>query len=105
MAQKPREMHPGMHVEDIRAVLRKKWGTLRALSIHLGRNPNAVTQTLSTPGYSVPVELAIAEELGMSPHEVWPARFHPDGTPVSLRVDRTPTAAIAVDHRRKEVAA
>ncbi len=101
MARKP----SGMHVEDIKASLRKKWGSLAALSRHLGRNPNAVTQTLATPGYSVPIEIAIANELERNPHEVWPDRFHLDGSPVSVRVDRTPTALRGADQRANGVAA
>lgn len=76
MARKP----SGMHVEDIKAAIRKKWVTLAALSRHLGKNANAVTQTLATPGYSVPTELAIAKELGREPQEIWPDRFEHDGT-------------------------
>ena len=101
MARKP----SGMHVEDIKASLRKKWGSLSMLSRHLGRNRNAITQTLAAPGYSVPLEREIAEQLGCAPHEVWPDRFHSDGTPVSLRADRTPTALPCGAHRQNEVAA
>ncbi|MBR0559532.1 helix-turn-helix domain-containing protein [Neokomagataea anthophila] len=101
MARKP----SGMHVEDIKASLRKKWGTLTALSRHLGRNPNVVTQALATPGYSVPVERAIAEELGRAPQDVWPDRFDHNGEPLSLRVERITSASISSDHRRNGVAA
>lgn len=101
MARKP----SGMHVEDIKAELRKKWGTLAALSRHLGKNANAVTQTLATPGYSVPTELAIAQELNRKPFEVWPDRFEHDGTPVSFRVDRIPSRSADADLRRNGVAA
>ena len=101
MARKP----SGLHVEDVKASLRKKWGSLSVLSRHLGRNRNAITQTLANPGYSVPLERAIAEQLGREPHEVWPDRFHADGTPFSFRVDRTPTAMPCSTHRQNEVAA
>nr|WP_298796064.1 helix-turn-helix domain-containing protein [uncultured Acetobacter sp.] len=101
MARKPL----GMHVEDIKSSLRKKWGSLSALSRHLGRNPNAVTQALGTPGYSVPLEQAIADELGREPRDIWPDRYHMDGTPVSFRAERTPTALTGGAHRQDEVAA
>jgi len=101
MARKP----SGMHAEDIKADLRKKWGSLSALSRHFGKNPNIVTQVISTPGYSVPMEIAIAAELGIPPHEVWPDRFHSDGTPIPMRVDRTPTRSAAQMQRANGVAA
>jgi Ner family transcriptional regulator len=101
MARKPL----GMHVEDVKASLRKKWGSLSALSRHLGRNSNAITQALAQPGYSVPLEREIAKQIGREPHEVWPDRFHTDGTPVSFRADRTPTAMPCSTHRQNEVAA
>lgn len=101
MARKPL----GMHVEDIKASLRKKWGSLSALSRHLGRNSNAVTQVLATPGYSVPLEREIAKQIGREPYDVWPDRYHVDGTPVSFRADRTPTALPCAAHRQNEVAA
>jgi len=85
--------------------LRDLTGYKTALSRHLGKNANAVTQTLATPGYSVPTELAIAEELNRKPFEVWPDRFEHDGTPVSFRVDRIPSRSSDADLRRNGVAA
>lgn len=102
MAQK----HHGMHVEDIKAVLRKHFGTLAAFSRSLGKNPNAASMTLSTPGYSVPTEIEIAKVVGRPPYEVWGAkRFHSDGNPVRFRVDRTPIALPCDAHRQNGVAA
>ncbi|WP_240161353.1 helix-turn-helix domain-containing protein [Gluconacetobacter azotocaptans] len=94
-----------MHVEDIKAELRKRFGSLVRLSRSLGKNPNMVTCVLSTPGHSVPVEREIAKLLNREPHEVWPDRYHPDGTPISNRVDRTPSQALPVLHRANGVAA
>lgn len=101
MARKPL----GMHVEDIKSSLRKKWGSLSALSKHLGKNQNAVTQTIATPGYSVPLEQAIADELGREPRDIWPDRYHLDGSPISFRAERTPTVLTCAAHRQNEVAA
>ncbi|MFT9091542.1 MAG: helix-turn-helix domain-containing protein [Gluconacetobacter sp.] len=101
MARKP----IGMHVEDIKAALRKKFGTLAALSRHLGVHPNTVSITINQPGHSVPMERKICDILGHDPHEVWPDRFHPDGSPVRTRVDRTPTALRGEEHRANGVAA
>lgn len=101
MARKP----VGMHIEDIKADLRKQFGTLVAVSRHFGLNPNAVSVVLSQPGHSIPTERKIADLLGRQPYEVWPDRYHADGSPVSLRVDRTPTRSDAVDLRRNGAAA
>jgi len=94
-----------MHAEDIKAALRKKWGTLSAFSRHIGKNPNAATQTIATPGYSVPTELAIAKELNKLPHDIWPDRFHYDGSPVSFRAERIINPERIADLRRNGVAA
>ncbi|MCW4589395.1 helix-turn-helix domain-containing protein [Gluconacetobacter entanii] len=102
MAQKP----SGMHVEDIKAPLRKKYGSLAALSRHLGKNPNLVSTTISQPGHSVLMEREIAAILGKRPYEVWgPGRFHVDGSPVRTRVDRTPTCPLPDAHRQNGAAA
>ena len=106
MARKPRETHRGMHPEDIRAFLRKKFGTIAAYSRQIGRTGNAVSNTIAQPGYSVPIEGLIAEELGKTPYDTWgDERYLEDGTPVSIRAPRGSATAIAADHRRKEVAA
>jgi len=94
-----------MHAEDIKAAIRKKWGTLSALSRHLGKHKNIVAQTISTPGYSVPTERYIARELNRLPHDVWPDRFHYDGSPISVRAERIVSADGTADLRRNGVAA
>lgn len=101
MARKP----VGMHVEDIRAALRKKFGTMAALSRHLGRHPNTVSTVISQPGHSITMEREIAKELGRDPYEIWPDRYHPDGTPLSTRAARIATAHLGADQRANEVAA
>lgn len=102
MAQKP----SGMHVEDIKAALRKKYGSLAALSRYMGKNPNLVSTTISQPGHSVLMEREIATILGKTPYEVWGRdRFHADGSPVRTRVDRTPTCSLVDAHRQNGAAA
>ncbi|GBQ25032.1 putative transcriptional regulator [Gluconacetobacter sacchari DSM 12717] len=101
MAQKPRGLHP----EEIKARLRILYGSLAAFSVLIGRGVAAVSKVIATPGYSVPIEREIAKALGMKPEEVWPDRYHEDGTPVSFTVDRTPTALPRADQRAKAVAA
>jgi Ner family transcriptional regulator len=101
MARKP----VGMHVEDIKAELRKQFGTLAALSKRLGGNPNIVSCVLSQPGHSVPMERRIAEILGRLPQDVWPERYHADGSPVSFRAARIVTVSRDADQRANGVAA
>lgn len=101
MAQKPMGMHP----EDIKAALRKMFGSLAAFSIMIGRDSRAVSKTIATPGYSVPIEREIAKALKVAVKAIWPDRYHADGTPVSFVVSRIPTALPCRAHRQNEVAA
>ena len=101
MAHEPRGMHP----EDIKSQLRKRYGTLQGIALQMGLSRNAISNTISRPGISVPVEEAIAKMLGKTPYEVWPDRYHADGTPVSRVVARTPTRPIPADLRRNGAAA
>ncbi|NVN45167.1 helix-turn-helix domain-containing protein [Asaia bogorensis] len=101
MAQKP----CGMHAEDIRAAIRKKYGTMAALSRKLGKHQNTVATVISQPGHSIVLEQRICEELGLKPEIAFPDRYHADGTPVSTRMARTNTALRATDLRRNGAAA
>lgn len=101
MAQKPM----GMHLEDIKAALRKMYGSLAAFSVLIGRDSRAVSKTISTHGYSVPIEREIAKALKRKPQDIWPQRYHHDGSPVSLTAARIPTALRGSAHRQNEVAA
>lgn len=101
MARKPAGMHP----EDIRAALRKKFGTMAALSRHLDRHPNTISTVISQPGHSITMEKKICELLEMTPFEVFPERYHADGTPISTRLARTSTGLRDDILRRNGVAA
>ncbi|MBL7232088.1 helix-turn-helix domain-containing protein [Komagataeibacter oboediens] len=101
MAQKPQGLHP----EDIKSRIRKKFGTLSALGVHLKRSPNTISNAIYQPGYSVPLERQIADAIGMEPYEVFPDRFHNDGSPVRVRADRTPTCPLPDAHRQNGAAA
>ncbi|OUJ10498.1 hypothetical protein HK28_05220 [Acetobacter sp. DsW_063] len=94
-----------MHPEDIKAALRVRHGSLAAFSILIGRNERAVSNAIGRPGYSAPIEREIAKALAMAPEKIWPERYHSDGSPVSMTVDRTPTALRTAAHRQNEVAA
>lgn len=84
MAHKP----SGMHVEDIKSEIRKRFGTLASVSEQLGMARNGITNIISQPGYSISGERKVAKLLGRKPYEIWPDRYHADGTPVSRVVDR-----------------
>ncbi|MFT9018005.1 helix-turn-helix domain-containing protein [Acetobacter malorum] len=101
MARKP----DGLHPEDIKSRIRKKFGSMAEFARRNKRNPNTISNAIFTPGYSTRIERMIAEELGMTPQSIWPDRYHMDGTSVSFRDDRTPTALTGSAHRQNEVAA
>ncbi|MEW9272949.1 helix-turn-helix domain-containing protein [Gluconobacter oxydans] len=102
MAQKPCGMHP----EEIKSQLRQRYGTLQAVSEQLGLSRNAISNTISRPGYSVRNEGIIARLLEKTVIEVWGGeRYHANGTPVSQVADRTPTSRVPADLRRNGVAA
>ena len=71
----------GWHAEDIKAELRKRLGPITSLSGSWGWSRTAISKVLRRPDYSPPLERRIAEALGVEPHEIWPDRWHPDGTP------------------------
>jgi Ner family transcriptional regulator len=71
----------GWHVEDIKAGLRKKHGTIRKLAASWGLAQPTVSAVFCDAGRSMRVERLISETLGVPLHELWPDRWHPDGTP------------------------
>ncbi len=75
MAQIP----PGWHPEDIKAALRKRYGSLRAICRTWGSNRAAISNALRDPAHSVPTEMRIALALGVRPQELWPDRWGADG--------------------------
>lgn len=63
-----------MHVEDIKAALRKQGWTLASIANELDIDPSAVSHAL-TRQRSRRIEQAIASKLGRSPQEIWPHRY------------------------------
>ena len=94
------------HREDIKAALRKRYGTLAALSTSLGMGPMAVSQALQNDRSRV-VERRIAEALQVPLHELWPERWNPDGTsrPRSRRVSGDRSRMATPGKRQKGAAA
>lgn len=63
-----------VHREDIKAVLRKRYRSLREFEIARGIKARSVTDVLRGKP-SRPTADAIAEELSVSVHELFPNRF------------------------------
>jgi len=72
-----------MDREDIKAAIRKSGWTLEGLSSHWGYCSNAISVTLGRPWPAV--EDRIARFLGKQPSQIWPDRYHQDGTPKGRR--------------------
>lgn len=70
-----------MHREDIKAAIRKSGVSLAQLSTREGYDPGAVSRTLRVPWPAI--EAIIAKQIGKRPQDVWPSRYHPDGSPRS----------------------
>lgn len=81
MAQKPKSWHP----EKIKAELRIRFGSLRAFAQAIEVAPSNVSEAIKSPRSSTPIELKIADALGVSPYEIWPTRWTRDGK----KIDRT----------------
>ena len=70
------------HPADVMAALRKtpeRW-TLRALSLASGYSEGAVGRAIRDTAWPA-VERVIADALGLEPWDIWPSRYHADGTP------------------------
>lgn len=67
-----------MHVEDIKAALRKQGWTLASIAKELEIGPSAVSHAL-TRQRSRRIERVVASKLGLSPHEIWPQRYKQRG--------------------------
>jgi len=66
------------HAENIKAELRKRFGTLRNFAEKINVSPQSISGAISTPNGSSLIELIIARELGVSAHALWPDRWTAD---------------------------
>lgn len=82
----------GWHPEDIKAELRKRFGTLTALAERLGYHRSSVGRALGRPDYPG-IHQAVAAALGVTPHTLWPQWWSPDGVYLGR-------SSIARDHSR-----
>ena len=95
----------GMHPEDIKAALRRRFGTLRAFCRQIRRDKTMVSHVLRNPCFSIPTEKAIAKALELSPHAIWPDRWTETGEPLPRTGEREPTRAASVETSQKRKAA
>jgi len=72
----PMDWHPA----DVKAALDKAGWTLRALARHHGLSGSSTFSATLVRSYPAN-ERRIAEVLGLHPKDIWPSRYHPDGTP------------------------
>lgn len=72
MAKKPRTGQ-GWHREDIKAELRKRYGTLKAFAEGYGLDESNTRAALNRPYPKF--EALIARALGTTPQAIWPERY------------------------------
>ncbi len=74
------------HKADIVAAVRKTGTNLQILSRAFGWGRTTLSNALYAPYPKY--ERLIAEHLKTTPQEIWPSRYHEDGTPKSGRGER-----------------
>jgi len=74
------------HRKDIIAAICKTGTNLSQLSFSLGYKAGVLLNALHGPAPKY--ERLIAEHLGKKPQQLWPSRYHDDGTPRSGRGER-----------------
>lgn len=72
--QRNRDWHP----EDIKAAIRKRNVTLTDLALANDLPEGSIRYAAHYPHFDG--EMVIAEFLGLSPRQIWPSRFKPDGS-------------------------
>jgi Ner family transcriptional regulator len=87
MARKP----SGWHAENIKAELRKRFGTLACFADHIGLGRTAISDVFVAHRSSARVELLVAAAIGVPVQELWPDRWTPDG----LKIARKQPCAVA----------
>jgi Ner family transcriptional regulator len=78
--------HQDWHKADIICTLWKLGTSVQRLSREHDYHPNALNLVLSRPWPKA--ERIIAKTLGVTPQEIWPSRYHADGSPKSGRGER-----------------
>ncbi len=76
----------GWHREDIKAAVRKRGTTMRAIAIDAGLCKDACHIAMTTPFPAA--QHAIAKFLGVSLHSLWPAWYDKQGQRIGTRTAR-----------------
>lgn len=71
--------HEDWHPADIKAALHKKGVTLAGLAQTHGLSSSSTLSAALTRSYPAN-ERRIADAIGVHPKEIWPTRYHEDGT-------------------------
>jgi Ner family transcriptional regulator len=79
----------GWHHEDIKAELRKRYGSLATFAERLGTSRQSISGVLTNPLASTRLERLIADALEVDPSIIWPMRWRPDGSPISRRLRKS----------------
>jgi Ner family transcriptional regulator len=74
------------HRADIKAALEKRGLSLAKLARLNGYGRTSAAMALATPWPKM--ERLIAGAIGVPPQQIWPTRYHTDGTPKSRRGER-----------------
>jgi Ner family transcriptional regulator len=87
------------HREDIKATVRKRGSTLRAISVAAGYSANTGTVALTKPMPGP--QKTIANFLGLSLHDLWPNWYDQQGQRIDARSTRKATPKRGGCHRKK----
>ncbi|NIX75421.1 helix-turn-helix domain-containing protein [Microvirga terricola] len=87
------------HREKVKYEVRTKGLSLSDLARQFGYTDSAVRKALGRPWPAV--ERIIADFIGQEPRNIWPSRYHDDGTPRSTGSSRDHTRRRRRRHRQK----
>ena len=75
-----------LHAEDIKALLRKRFGSLTAVAARLDITVTAVSGAIIDPLQSQKLEKRLAELLNLPPQSLWPDRWTAYGEPIPRKI-------------------
>jgi Ner family transcriptional regulator len=103
-AQTNRKTLPGFgwHHEDVKAEIRKRYGSLSAFSRENGLSRQSVSGALINPLASIRIEKLIASALEVQAHSIWPNRWQVDGKPVPRKIRMQLIAEAAQKQTKKD---
>lgn len=84
MPKKPAS--PDWHPADVVAAFKKRGTSITRVARELGMNDSYLRQALNKPYPKA--ERLLANFLKLTPQQIWPSRYHADGTPKSGRGER-----------------